>query len=108
MANGREVASFPGTYKVTSYYDPLYDKYTNIKSPHYVFKALAYETLGQWAEEFLSFIDRIETHFIRGNLDLRTKQFLYRRLSLAIQQGTAASILEALLNYIPIDEIHNV
>lgn len=36
-------------------------KYTKIKLSHYVLKALAFETLGPWAEETSNFINRIGT-----------------------------------------------
>jgi hypothetical protein len=56
-----------------------HSKYSSIISSNHVFKGLAFETLGPWCKEAES-----------G--DSKSKKFLFERISLAIQRGSAASI----------------
>jgi hypothetical protein len=53
-----------------------HSKYSSIISSNYVFKGLAFETLGPWCKE---------------SGDSKSKKFLFERISLAIQRGNAAS-----------------
>jgi hypothetical protein len=65
-----------------------HSKYSSIISSNYIFKGLAFETLGPWCKEAIDFISVI------GNRigDSKSKKFLFERISLAIQGGNAASI----------------
>lgn len=82
-----------------------HSKYQCLKSKLYMFKALAFETLGPWCVESKDFINTIGNLLIKETGDIRAKFFLYQRLSLAIQRGNAASILGTLPNSTQLDEI---
>jgi hypothetical protein len=80
---------------------------TNVKkSANYIFKALAFETLGPWSLECKTFIDFIGAKLIIESGDSRAKFFFYQRISLAIQRGNAASILDTLPYVTPLEEVH--
>jgi hypothetical protein len=63
-----------------------------IISSNYIFKGLAFETLGPWCKETIDFINVIENRLIAESGDSKSKKFLFERISLAIQRGNAASI----------------
>jgi hypothetical protein len=63
--------------------------YSSIISSNYVFKGLAFETLGK---EAIDFINVIGNRLIAESGDSKSKKFLFERISLAIQRGNAASI----------------
>jgi hypothetical protein len=67
-------------------------KYNN--TYHYIFKGLAFETLGPWCKETIDFINVIGNgnRLIAESGDSKSKKFLFERISLAIQRGNAASI----------------
>lgn len=67
--------------------------YTKLKVSGFLLAGLAFETLGPWCKETKSFVDTVGKMLIEETGEIRAKQFLYNRLSLAIQQGNAASIL---------------
>jgi hypothetical protein len=52
----------------------------------YLFKGLAFETLGPWCKEVIG------NRLIAESGDSKSKKFLFERISLAIQRGNAASI----------------
>jgi hypothetical protein len=60
--------------------------------PNYIFKGLAFETLGPWCKEAIDFINVIGERLIAESGDSKSKKFLFERISLAIQRGNAASI----------------
>jgi hypothetical protein len=64
----------------------------SIISSNYVFKGLAFETLGPWCKEAIDFINVIGNRLIAESGDSKSKKFLFERISLAIQRGNAASI----------------
>jgi hypothetical protein len=64
----------------------------SIISSNYVFKGLAFETLGLWCKEAIDFINVIGNRLIAESGDSKSKKFLFERISLAIQRGNAASI----------------
>jgi hypothetical protein len=66
--------------------------YSSIISSNYVFKGLAFETLGPWCKEAIDFINVIGNRLIAESGDSKSKKFLFERISLAIQRGNAASI----------------
>jgi hypothetical protein len=59
---------------------------------NYIFKGLAFETLGPWCKETIDFINVIGDRLIAESGDSKSKKFLFERISLAIQRGNAASI----------------
>jgi hypothetical protein len=61
-------------------------------SSNYIFKGLAFETLGSWCKETIDFINVIGNGLIAESGDSKSKKFLFERISLAIQRGNAASI----------------
>jgi hypothetical protein len=67
-------------------------KYNSIISSNYIFKGLAFETLGPWCKETIDFINVIGNRLITVPGDSKSKKFLFERISLAIQRGNAASI----------------
>jgi hypothetical protein len=84
-----------------------HSKYSSIISSNYVFKGLAFETLGPWCKEAIDFINVIGNRLIAEAIDFinvignrliaesgdsKSKKFLFERISLAIQRGNAASI----------------
>jgi hypothetical protein len=80
-------------------------KYQNLKSANYIFKALAFETLGPWSLECKTFIDFIGAKLMIESGDSTTKFFFYQRISLAIRRGNAASILGTLPYVTPLEEV---
>jgi hypothetical protein len=69
-----------------------HNKYSSIISSNYIFKGLAFETLGPWCKETIDFINVIGDRLIAESGDSKFKKFLFERISLAIQRGNAASI----------------
>jgi hypothetical protein len=69
-----------------------HSKYNSIISSNYIFKGLAFETLGPWCKEAIDFINVIENRLIAESGDSKSKKFLFERIFLAIQRGNAASI----------------
>jgi hypothetical protein len=69
-----------------------HSKYSSIISSNYIFKDLAFETLGPWCKEAIEFVNVIGNRLIAESGDLKSKKFLFERISLAIQRGNAASI----------------
>jgi hypothetical protein len=63
-----------------------HSKYSSIISSNYIFKGLAFETLGPWC------INVIGNRLIAESGDSKSKKFLLERIFLAIQRGNAASI----------------
>jgi hypothetical protein len=55
---------------------------------NYIFKGLAFETLGPWCKETIDFINVIGDRLIAESGDSKSKKFLFERISLAIQRGT--------------------
>jgi hypothetical protein len=64
-----------------------HSKYSSIISSNYVFKGLAFETLGPWCKEAIDFINVIGNRLIAESGDSKSKKFLFERISLAIQRG---------------------
>jgi hypothetical protein len=69
-----------------------HSKYSSIISSNYIFKGLAFETLGPWCKKNIDFINVIRNRLIAESGDSKSKKFLFERISLAIQRGNAASI----------------
>jgi hypothetical protein len=69
-----------------------HNKYSSIILSNYIFKGLAFETLGPWCKETIDFINVIGDRLIAESGDSKSKKFLFERISLAIQRGNAASI----------------
>jgi hypothetical protein len=69
-----------------------HSKCSSTISSNYIFKGLAFETLGPWCKEAIDFINVIENRLIAESGDSISKKFLFERIFLAIQRGNAASI----------------
>jgi hypothetical protein len=69
-----------------------HSKYSSIISSNYIFKSLAFETLGPWCKEAIDFINVIGNRLTAESGDSKSKKFLFERSSLAIQRGNAPSI----------------
>jgi hypothetical protein len=69
-----------------------HSKNSSIISSNYVFKGLAFKTLGPWCKEAIDFINVVRNRVIAESGDSKSKKFLFERISLAIQRGNAASI----------------
>lgn len=85
-----------------------HDYYTHTKASHFLFVGLAFETLGPWCIETKKFIDTVGRMLIEESGDIRAKYFLKNRISLAIQQGNAISILGTRPSDNQLDEIYNL
>jgi hypothetical protein len=53
------------------------------KKKNYIFKGLAFETLGPWCKETIDFINVIGDRLIAESGDSKSKKFLFERISLA-------------------------
>jgi hypothetical protein len=71
----------------------------NIISSNYIFKGLAFETLGPWCKEAIDFINVIGNRLIAESGDSKSKKFLFERISLAIQRGNAFGALFQISHY---------
>jgi hypothetical protein len=60
-----------------------HNKYRSIISSNYIFKGLAFETLGPWCKETIDFINVIGDRLIAESGDSKSKKFLFERISLA-------------------------
>jgi hypothetical protein len=60
-----------------------HSKYSSIISSNYLFKGLAFETLGPWCKEAIDFINVIGNRLIAESGDSKSKKFLFERISLA-------------------------
>jgi hypothetical protein len=69
-----------------------HSKYSSIISSNYIFKALAFETLGPWCKEVIDLINVNGNGPIAKSSDSKSKKFLFERISLAIQCGNTVSI----------------
>ena len=74
-------------------------KYEGLTSTH-IFVPVAFETLGPVCSEGASLIASIGSRLTSKSGDPRETQFLFQRLSIAIQRGNAASV-RATLGSIP-------
>jgi hypothetical protein len=66
--------------------------YSSTISSNYIFKGLAFETLGPWYKEAMDFINVIGNRHTAKSGYSKSKKFLFERISLAIQRGNATSI----------------
>jgi hypothetical protein len=82
-----------------------HNQYRSIISSNYIFKGLAFETLGPWCKETIDFINVIGDRLIAESGDSKSKKFLFERISLAIQRGNAASIRGTFPNSALLSEI---
>jgi hypothetical protein len=69
-----------------------HSKYSSTISSNYIFKCLAFESLGPWCKEAIDFINVIGNRLIAKSGDSKSKKFLFERITLAIQRGNATSI----------------
>jgi hypothetical protein len=58
-----------------------HSKYSSIISSNYIFKGLAFETLGPWCKEIIDFINVIGNRLIAESGDSKSKKFLFERIS---------------------------
>jgi hypothetical protein len=61
-----------------------HSKYISIISSNYVFKGLAFETLGPWCKEAIDFINVIGNRLIAESGHSKSKKFLFERISLPL------------------------
>ena len=85
ITNQNGVAELAQTRKVNKY-APLTERFH--------FLPLASETLGGWATEAVIFLDILGKRLISETNEPRAKNFLYQRLSVAIQRGNSKAVLE--------------
>lgn len=79
--------------------------YKQIKSQNYKFVALAVETMGSWSNEAKEFFYSVGKRLEKVTGDPRSIQFLYQRISLAIQQNNAACVMGTIPDTVQMDEI---
>jgi hypothetical protein len=82
-----------------------HSKYSSIISSNYIFKGLAFETLGSWCKKDIDFINVIGERLIAESGDSKSTKFLFERISLAIQCGNAASIRGTFPDFALLSEI---
>jgi hypothetical protein len=68
-----------------------HSNYSSIISSNYIFKGLAFETLGPWCKEAMDFINVIGNRLIAESSDSKSKKFFSKGFPLPIQVGNAAS-----------------
>jgi hypothetical protein len=76
-----------------------HSKYSSIISSNYIFKGLAFETLGPWCKEAIDLMNVIGNRLIAESGDSKSKKFLFERISLAIQRGKAFGALFQIPHY---------
>jgi hypothetical protein len=59
-------------------------KTSEVSGITYIFKSLAFETLGPWCKEAIDFINVVGNRFITESSDSKSKKFLFERIYLAI------------------------
>ena len=69
------------------------------------FVAFATETMGPWCEEGKELIEKLGSMLIKKTGDPKSKKYLKERISMAIQRGNAASILNTLPENKGLDEV---
>lgn len=82
--------------------------YKKINTQNYKFVALAVETSGSWSSEAKEFFFSLGKNLEKISGDSRCIQFLYQRISLAIQQNNAACIMGSIPDDKKMDEIFNL
>lgn len=82
--------------------------YKKINTQNYKFVALAVETSGYWSSEAKEFFFSLGKKLEKISGDSRCIQFLYQRISLAIQQNNAACIMGSIPDDKKMDEIFNL
>ena len=70
-------------------------KYNTLESTH-IFVPLAFETIGPVCAEGVSFLVEVGKRLATVSGDPRESNFLFQRLSVAIQRGNAISVLATL------------
>lgn len=87
--DGPAAASVAETRKIS--------KYSAIAHSH-IFQPIAVETLGGWGPESLSFLTFLGARIASATGERRSAEFLRQRLSVAVQIGNAATVLETFVN----------
>ncbi len=82
-----------------------HSKYTKIKA-NYHFIAFAVESLGPWSKDAIDFINKVGSNLKRITGEPKSKHYLIQRVSLAIQQGNALSIISSIPKSSTLDEIY--
>ncbi|KAF2894756.1 hypothetical protein ILUMI_11417 [Ignelater luminosus] len=70
------------------------NKYKTIVDQNYQFLAFVAKTLGLWSNSARSFVNKLGHRMMVATGDARSKQFVIERISLAIQRGNPASVME--------------
>jgi hypothetical protein len=65
-----------------------HSKYSSIISSNYIFKGLAFETLGPWCKETIGLINVIRNRLTAESDDSKSKKFLFERISLPFNVET--------------------
>ena len=79
-------------------------KYTGQLPVDIEFVPLAFETLGGWGPSAASFVGELGKRLIEVTGDTRAKDFLLQRLSVAILNGNAASVMGSVLEEVVEDD----
>lgn len=80
-------------------------KYSAIKA-NYHFVAFAVESLGPWSKEAVDLLKKIGSNLIRASGEPKSKQYLFQRVSLAIQHGNAMCVISSIPKSTPMEEIY--
>ena len=79
-------------------------KYAHLQHD-YAFVPVAAETLGAWGPEAFRFLKDLGRRIREATGELRASQYLFQRLSIAVQRGNAASVLSCVPTALPLNEV---
>jgi hypothetical protein len=80
-------------------------KYQSL-SARYIVVPLGFETLGHWGTEALSLLRAIGHLMVERTFEPRASEYLWQRLSVAIQRGNAASVLGTVSSSKSLSEVY--
>lgn len=66
-----------------------------VSKANYIILPFAVETLGPWCKDAIKFIDALGKLLISSTGEVRSKEFFRKIISLPIQRGNAASIMQS-------------
>lgn len=75
---------------------------------NYHFVVFATDTMGPWWNEAKELIEELGSMLIQNTADTKSKKYLKERISIAIQRGNAASILNTLPEGKGLDEVFSL
>ena len=87
--------------------DDKRQKYRDLE-PNYHFTPLGFETMGQWGDTTLKFVDLLGSRLAQVSGEPRSASYLRQRLSVAIQRGNAAAVRGTVPEGVAMPELFNL